>query len=81
LEAVFVPVIDSMPLPLQPSEPAFLKIDHADDHGALWVKGKILKAPPRIKGADAFIDRMGYDAETADLPRRSQRGGQGKKQQ
>lgn len=62
-------------------EAASFKVDHAHDHGAPGIKRQIDKTPPGVEGADVVVDRMGDDAEAADLARCPQSRGQCKKQE
>ena len=50
-------------------ETAVRQIDHAHEHRAPGIEGKIAKVPAVIEGSDGVIDRMRDDTEAADLLR------------
>src|SRR4051812_29338065 len=63
------------------SEPASLKIGHADDHRALRIEGEVLKSPTPIESPDRIVDRVRNHAEAPDVARRPQRRGQREEEQ
>jgi hypothetical protein len=60
---------------------AFLKIDHAHDHGPLRIEWQVLEAPPRVEGPHTVVDRMCDDAEASDLAGSAQRRSQREQQE
>lgn len=63
------------------SEPAPLQIHDPHRHGSAWVERQILKAEGAVDIAHAINDRMGEDAEAAELLRHPQACGQGEQHQ
>ena len=56
--------------------PAFLQVDHTDNHRASRIKGHVLKSPSPIELANLIIDRMGDDTEAPNVIRGAQSRGQ-----
>jgi len=51
-----------------------LQIDHTHEHGAPRIEGQVLKTPSSVKAAQAVIERVRDDADTADVCGGAQRG-------